>query len=638
MSMYRQLWFAIILSTLIAVAGSLFASTYNSRAYLNEQLRMKNSDNAMVLAMSFNQKKPDPVELELIVASLFDNGHYAHIKITAPDGSILAERKSGEVALQVPAWFMQAFPIQSTPGLAQINDGWKLFGTIHLVSQSNGAYQTLWQSAKDMFVALGFSALVACYLGALVLRRLKKPLDLVIAQAKGMSERRFITTPEPTVPELKQLSSAMNSSSELLKAMFAEEAERLAALRVQANSDPATLLANRSHFITQLQVAVEEENAPEGHLILIRLAGLAQLNKSLGHNHTDAMLKKLGVYLKEYQEHLPDGLAARMNGSDFALLFREADARQVAEKIMQQIHFLFANDQAHFAAYIGYGKYEYGIAPGSLLSQVDAAVASAEASGISAIQESAPLNIEHAPRSSEDWSKLILRALEQKWVKLAYFPVMTNQGELLHRETALRLMFGGEWFPAGRFLPIAERLGLTEKLDMIAVKLALDELAHTSTGKIAVNISAQSIQSEDFRRQIRALLHAKPAAARQLCLEVPESGVFANVDTYRIFHHELGRCGCQLGVEHFGRHFDKLNLIHDIRLDYIKLDGSFIRNIDLNQANQQFVQGLTQVMRRLGVPVYAEGVTSAPELSLMGTLGLDGMTGPAVGQAYPLTK
>ncbi|MBI3713649.1 MAG: EAL domain-containing protein [Burkholderiales bacterium] len=638
MSMYRQLWFAIVLSTLIAVAGSLFASTFNSRAYLNEQLRMKNSDNATVLALSLNQKKPDPVELELIVASLFDNGHYAHIKIIAPDGNILVERKANEVALQVPAWFIQAFPIQSTPGLAQINDGWKLLGTIHLVSQSNGAYQTLWQSAKDMFVALAFSGLVACYLGALVLRRLKKPLDVVIAQAKGMSERRFITTPEPSVPELKQLSSAMNSSSELLKAMFAEEAERLAALRVQANSDPSTLLANRNHFITQLQVALEEENAPEGHLILIRLAGLAQLNKSLGHNHTDTMLKKLGVYLKEFQEHLPDGLAARMNGSDFALLFREADARQVAEKILQQIHVLFANDQAHFAAYIGYGKYEFGIAPGSLLSQVDAAVASAEASGVSAIQESAPLNIEHAPRSNDDWSKLILRALEQKWVKLAYFPVMTNAGELLHRETALRLMFGGEWFPAGRFLPIAERLGLTEKLDMIAVKLALDELAHTSTGKIAVNISAQSIQSEEFRQQLRALLNAKPAAARQLCLEVPESGLFANIDTYRIFHHELGRCGCQLGIEHFGRHFDKLNLIHDIRLDYIKLDGSFIRNIDLNQANQQFVQGLAQVMHRLGIPVYAEGVTSAPELTLMGSLGLDGMTGPAVGQAYPLAK
>ncbi len=638
MSMYRQLWFAIILSTLIALVGSLFASTFNSRAYLNEQLRMKNSDNATVLALSLNQKKPDPVELELIVASLFDNGHYAHIKIVAPDGKILVERKANEAALKVPEWFMQAFPIQSTPGQAQINEDWKLLGTIHLVSQSGGAYQTLWQSAKDMFVALAFSGLVACYLGALVLRRLKTPLDLVIAQAKGMSERRFTTTPEPSVPELKQLSRAMNSSSELLKAMFAEEAERLAALRLQATSDPATLLANRPHFITQLQVALEEENAPEGHLILIRLAGLAQLNKTLGHNHTDALLKKLGVYLKEFQEHLPDGLAARLNGSDFALLFRETNAREVANKILQQIQFLFANDQAQLTAFIGYGKYEFGIAPGSLLSQVDAAVASAEASGISTIQESAPLNIEHAPRSSDEWSKLILRALEQKWVKLAYFPVMSHQGELIHRETALRLMFGGEWFPAGRFLPIAERLGLTEKLDMIAVKLALEELAHTSTGRIAVNISAQSIHNDDFRQQLRALLNAKPGAARQLCLEVPESGVFANIDTYRIFHHELSQCGCQLGVEHFGRHFDKLSQIHDIKLDYLKLDGSFIRSIDLNQANQNFVQGLTQVMHRLGISVYAEGVTSAPELALMGNLGLDGMTGPAVGQAYPLAN
>lgn len=636
MSMYRQLWFAIILSTLIALVGSLFASTYNSRAYLNEQLRMKNSDNATILALSLNQKKPDPVELELIVASLFDNGHYAHIKIIGPDGATIVERKANETALQVPLWFMQMFPIQSAPGQAQINDEWKLFGTIYLVSQSGGAYLTLWQSAKDMFVSLAFSGLIACYLGALVLRRLKSPLDLVIAQAKGMSERRFTTTPEPSVPELKQLSSAMNSSSALLKAMFAEEAERLAALRIQANSDPATLLANRNHFITQLQVAVEEENAPEGHLILIRLAGLSQLNKSLGHNHTDAMLKKLGVFLLAYQEQLPDGFAARMNGSDFALIFRQTDARQVAEKILEHIHMLFTNETTQFAAYIGYGKYTYGIAPGSLLSQVDAAVASAEASGISAIQESAPLNIEHAPRSSDDWSKLILRALEQKWVKLAYFPVMSNQGELLHRETALRLMFGGEWFPAGRFLPIAERLGLTEKLDMIAVKLALEELGHTSTGKIAVNISAQSIHNEDFRQQLRALLHAKPSVARQLCLEVPESGLFANIDTYRIFHRELSACGCQLGIEHFGRHFDKLNLIHDIRLDYLKLDGSFIRNIDQNQANQQFVQGLTQVMHRLGVPVYAEGVTSSPELSLIAPLGLDGMTGPAVGLAYPL--
>ena len=79
MSMYRQLWLAIILSTVLASVGSLLASTLSSRAYLNEQLRMKNADNASVLALSLNQKNIDAVELELIVTALFDQIGRAHV-------------------------------------------------------------------------------------------------------------------------------------------------------------------------------------------------------------------------------------------------------------------------------------------------------------------------------------------------------------------------------------------------------------------------------------------------------------------------------------------------------------------------------------------------------------------------------
>ena len=82
MSMYRQLWLAIMLSTLLALIGSLLASTMSSQAYLNEQLRMKNADNATVMALSLSQKNVDAVELELVIASMFDNGHYASIRVT----------------------------------------------------------------------------------------------------------------------------------------------------------------------------------------------------------------------------------------------------------------------------------------------------------------------------------------------------------------------------------------------------------------------------------------------------------------------------------------------------------------------------------------------------------------------------
>lgn len=641
MSMYRQLWFAIILSTLIALAGSLFASTMSSRAYLNEQLRMKNSDNATVLALSLSQKNVDPVELELILSSLFDNGHYASIKMLDPAGKVLIEKKAGLELSRVPEWFMALFPIQSTPGQAQISNGWKQLGTIALVSQSGDAYYTLWKSAQEMFAALALSGLVACYLGALVLRRLKKPLNAVIAQAQGITERRFIITPESNVPELKQLSTAMNSTVGLLQSMFAAETERLETLRQQANSDAATGLANRAHFLAQLQVAIEEENAPAGSLLMIKLSGqgLALANKTLGRNKTEALLKDLGKLLRSYQTQLPDGFAARLNGTDFALLFRESDAEPIAQKLLAEIGNIFSAMPETCAVFIGFGGYEYGISTGSLLAQIDAALASAEANGISNICKSTPLNIEQAPRSAEEWSKLILRAIEQNWVKLAYFPVTSTDGRLLHKESALRLMFGGEWFPAGRFLPIAERLGLTEKLDLIAIKLALDELQKSSSKEdIAVNISAQSTQSASFRTQIRSMMLAKPEASKRLWLEIPENGAFANIDGFRAFHKDISSTGCKLGLEHFGRQFDKINLIHDLKLNYVKLDGGFVRNIELNEANQAFIKGICVIVHRLALSIFAEGVTSAAELEMINHLGLDGATGPEVGRLFPLVN
>ncbi|MBC3831067.1 EAL domain-containing protein [Undibacterium amnicola] len=637
MSMYRQLWFAIILSTLIALVGSLFASTMSSRAYLNEQLRMKNSDNATVLALSLSQKSVDPVELELIIASLFDNGHYASIKVIDPNGKTLVERLASDEQSNVPGWFKQWFPIQSVPGQAQISNGWKQLGTIHLVSRSGGAYETLWKSVKDMFITLALSGLIACYLGALILRRIKQPLKQVIDQAKGMTERRFIITPESSVPELKQLSNAMNSTVVLLKSMFTEEAERLEAMRIRANSDATTGLANRAHFISQLQASVEEENAPSGSLVLIRLAGLAAINKTLGRNKTDELLKRIGQLLLTHQAKLPDGFAARLNGTDFALLFRREDALPVTQTLLAEIRHIFADVADNFMVSIGFGDYEYGISSGTLLAQVDAALASAEAIGSSEVRQSAPLNIEHAPRSAEEWSKLILRAIEQNWVKLAYFPVTKSNGELVHKESALRLMFGGEWFPAARFLPIAERLGLTEKLDLIAIKLALEELNKTNSAvDIAVNLSAQSIQGTEFRAQLKAILQSKPAAAKHLWLEVPENGVFANIDAFRMFHTDIAPTGCKLGLEHFGRQFDKINLLHDLKLSYVKIDGGFIRNIEDNEGNQAFIKGVCTIVHRLALLSFAESVTSNAEFISLKQLGLDGATGPEIGRMFPL--
>ena len=124
MSMYRQLWLAIIVSMLLALAGSLFASLLSARAYLEQQLSMKNADNAAALALSLSQHDPDAVTVELAVAALFDSGHYESIRVRDPNGKLIIERVAPAGNLGAPEWFVRRLPIDADPGEAQITSGW----------------------------------------------------------------------------------------------------------------------------------------------------------------------------------------------------------------------------------------------------------------------------------------------------------------------------------------------------------------------------------------------------------------------------------------------------------------------------------------------------------------------------------
>ncbi|MBK9447164.1 MAG: hypothetical protein QG616_520 [Pseudomonadota bacterium] len=634
MSMYRQLWLAIIISTLLALGGSLLASTLAARAYLSQQLTLKNADNATALALALSQKQPDAIDIELTAAALFDSGNYELVRVTDPEGKTIVERRAAAGDFDAPEWFVRRFPITASPGEAQISSGWKQVGTVHLVSHSRFAYRALWSSTLEMIAALSLAGLVGGYLGALVLRRLRQPLNAVIGQARAISERRFITIEEPDVPELKQLATAMNATVTRLKDMFEEEAGRLEAVRREANCDALTGLANRSYFMARLREATQDDNSAGGTVFIARLANLATVNQSLGREATDELLRCFGKVLGNAATSLPEALAARLNGADFALLVPDmANPQAAAEHLLDTL----AQEGASFlpdqpSAWLGCGHFARGNEVGTILAQVDAALAAVEADGRNGFRIVDLREGEEAPKSAEEWSKLIRRALEQHWVRLVSFPVTSLTGQLIHRECPLRLMFDedGEWQPAGRFLPVAERLKLTPQLDLAAVALGLDELeARPELTGLAINLSASSIQLPEFRRELHALLKRRQGTAR-LWLEVSEAGALAHFDAFRALCIELMHAGCQMGIEHFGRQFSEIGRLHDLGLDYIKVDASFIRGLDSNAGNQAFLKGLSTIAKGIGLKVIAEGVASEAEFAALAGVGFDGATGPGV--------
>ena len=268
----------------------------------------------------------------------------------------------------------------------------------------------------------------------------------------------------------------------------------------------------------------------------------------------------------------------------------------------------------------------------TLLSRADGALASAQAGGGNAVHE---IQAEdgHLPRTAEQWSKMIRQALDARWVRLVSFPVVNLTGGLLHRECPLRLMFDGkgEWLPAGRFLPVAERLKLTPELDLAAVALGVKELqAQPNLHGLAINLSASSVGDASFRKNLVALLENQKAVTSRLWLEVAEAGALKHLDDFRELCRSLKRMGCRVGLEHYGHQFSQIGVLHDMGLDYLKVDASFVRGVDTNAGNVAFLKGLCSIAHNIGLQVFAEGVSTDSELLALLPLGFDGATGPAI--------
>ncbi len=124
MSLYKQLWLSIIAMMTFAFIGSFVVSNISAKAYLEQQLHLKNIDNANSLALSLSStQSDDPVMLELFIAAQYDSGHYQFIRLEDPQGQVLIEKHDSRLIQEAPAWLMAMFPISAEPGVAQISSG-----------------------------------------------------------------------------------------------------------------------------------------------------------------------------------------------------------------------------------------------------------------------------------------------------------------------------------------------------------------------------------------------------------------------------------------------------------------------------------------------------------------------------------
>ncbi|TVP49299.1 MAG: EAL domain-containing protein [Halomonas sp.] len=634
MSLIKQLWLAIIALLLLSFIGSLVISITTSRDYIEQEVRIKNEDNATALALSMSQLDKDLVTLELLVAAQFDTGYYRQIALRDTDGSVIIERSANDYSGDVPAWFRQLIEFDVPTGVATIQDGWRQFGTLELESQHSFAYASLWRSTLELAAWFLLAGAISLAIATVVVRGIKHPLSRVVAQAQDISARRFTTIKEPRTLELRQVTQAMNVLSANVHQMLTHESHKLDELRRHLQHDRVTGALNRDVFMGKLSSQLSSDDArATGMLIMVRVQALETLNEQLGYADTDQLLSTLVTQLSQLDKESAEPVIGRLNGSDFIFLLPLIEN---AEQLKLQVIAALASVTATApsvevnlpTAIVPYAPNDQR---STLLATLDNALAQAES--LTSSEKIVIQQREHVSlySSHAEW-RSALEAAIRVGPELAYFPVIDAQKDIIHYECPARLKLAGEWQTAGVFIPWITRFEMEPTLDLAVVKKALINLK-TDLRPVGINLSAASITNTQFVNELRALLETQPLLAKQLCFEVPATLSTHAIGSLRGLCTALRPLGCTFGIEHVGAEFTKLADLHDVGLSYLKMDSSLIHSLHSSTEQQTIVRGMATLCHSLGIQVIGEGVADDEELTCLFRVGVDGATGPGVRQA-----
>lgn len=640
MSLFKQLFVAICLLLLVNFTGSFLLGVEGSREQQVNQLRAHAQDAATALGLSLSAHVDDPAMMELMVSSIFDSGYFERIRVYAGDGErVLVERTGMPVVSEVPAWFVRLIALEPAQGDAIVSDGWRQAARVEVISHPLFAIGKLWQAALGNLLWLALSGALCLALGVLLLKRQLRPLDYMVEQSNAIARREFLSVAElPRTPEFARVVRAMNQMVEKLKALFAEEAARTEKLRAEAYQDNLTGLANRRYFDMQLQARLgQDEQAGQGYLLLIQLADLAGLNLRLGGERVDQLLKAVAGQLQQVcQERF---LLARNRGGEFIVLgsgLDRQDAEELAQSLAQafeQLRLTAASD-CQPLAHIGMTAFSADAQPAALYQALDQAVSQALTQSDccwACAEQGAQPPVDERQR----WHQLLDQALQQGRLQLYVQAVYRTQpsGQVLHHKVLARLLDEqGQAIAAGQFLPWLERFGWASRLDMAMLEQLLPRLAELAE-PVALSLSGSTLRDAQALQALYQRLQAYTAQAHLLTLELDEDQL-PDAATLEALTQRLRSLGYGLGLQHFGGRFSMIGNLARLGLVYLKVDGSYIRQIDQEGDKRLFIEALQRAANSIDLPLLAERVESAGEWAVLQEMGFAGGQGRYLGEPH----
>ena len=394
-------------------------------------------------------------------------------------------------------------------------------------------------------------------------------------------------------------------------------------LHFQRTHDMLTGLSNRAGFEARL---TEDLPLAKGHVavLLINLDGFASINDGLGHAVGDHLLQAVANRLVDGLE--PGDFLARFAGDEFGVLLTERSRVEQALPLVEGLLSLLARPFVidehvlHISASIGVGLGQASSKNAcKLIQHAHLAVREAKAQGRNTWEWYVG-DIDSTVREHIELRRELLEAVEHDQLVLYYQPLVDAvTGKVTSLEALVRWQHPERGMvPPGDFIPLAERTGQIIDLDRWVLWRACQDLESINAGRkepltVAVNISPVHFRRNGFFDEVKQALDESGLSPEKLELEVTEGLMMAGSEKAIELLQNIRNLGVRVAIDDFGTGFSSLSYLRQLPINKVKIDRSFVRDIDTGRENAAIVEGIITMAHHLGLEVVAEGIETAAE-------------------------
>ena len=436
--------------------------------------------------------------------------------------------------------------------------------------------------------------------------------------------------------------------------------ERMASrkrLQYLSSYDEITGLMNRARFMKLMGQWMDSASGPDklGVLFLMDIDHFKFLNDTYGHAIGDEFLRRFAEIIKTtlkdfFKEYLPDTindtLIGRTGGDQFVVFMPSVDidmGMRFAEDIRRAVE-VFRFKQSFGALTVSTGVVEYpahGSEETVLFTRVDAAMYRAKELGRNRYHLYRPEDRDLEKMHSRiQWKERILKALKEDRFEPWFQPILDLKTGFVHHYEALARMrdTDGKILLPGSFIEVAERFGIIGDIDRVIIEKTMEIQA--AGGKdnpysFSVNLSGMDLGDKKLLSFLKSALKRTGANPGSIVFEITETAAVGYIDNAIEFIESLKELGCRFALDDFGVGFTSFMYLKRMDVDFIKIDGSFIRKLNEDKVDQLFVKSMTEVANGLNIMTVAEFVENEETLVLLKKFGVDFAQGYFVGKPAP---